>query len=180
MPCGFTGHQARTNPEILFSLSYIPMSFSMGAAISAGIISGIIATVVQMALWWLFQEPLPETLYRDARLAAAILMGAEVLPPPASLNWKVMIVATFIHFLISIGYSIILAYLISRLGMPFSLFSLFVGAIFGAFVYVVNMYGFTVIFPWFSMVRDWITFFTHIAFGISLAGIYHLLARHGL
>jgi hypothetical protein len=86
-------------------------------------------------------------------------------------------VATFIHFLISIGYSIILARLISRLDMPFSLF---IGAIFGAFVYVVNMYGFTLIFPWFSMVRDWITFFTHIAFGISLACTYHPLARHGL
>lgn len=174
MPFGFTGHQARTNPKILFSLSGIQMSFSMGAAISAGIISGIIATVVQMALWWLFHEPLPETLYRDARLAAAILMGPEVLPPPASLNWKVMIVATFIHFLISIGYSIILARLISRLDMPFSLF---VGAIFGAFVYMVNMYGFTLIFPWFSIVRDWITFFTHIAFGMSLAGAYKRLAR---
>jgi hypothetical protein len=177
MPCSFTGHQARTNTEILFYISYSSMSFSLGAAISAGIISGIIATVMQVALWWLFQEPLPETLYRDARLAAAILMGAEVLPPPASLNWKVMIVATFIHFLISIGYSIILARLISRLDMPFSLF---IGAIFGAFVYVVNMYGFTLIFPWFSMVRDWITFFTHIAFGISLACTYHPLARHGL
>jgi hypothetical protein len=51
------------------------MSFNLQAAFSAGIISGIIATVVQMALWWLFQEPVLETLYRDAGLAAAILMG---------------------------------------------------------------------------------------------------------
>lgn len=152
------------------------MSFNPQAAFSAGIISGIIATVVQMALWWLFQEPVLETLYRDARLAAAILMGPDVLPPPASLNWKVMIAATFIHFLISIGYSIILARVIFRLDMAFSLF---IGAIFGMFVYLINMYGFTLIFPWFSIVRNWITFFTHIAFGISLAVSYKQLVRHG-
>lgn len=153
------------------------MSFSLRAAINAGIISGIIATVVQMALWRLFQEPLPEILYRDARLTAAILMGPEVLPPPASLNWKVMIVATFIHFLISVGYSVILACLIFRRD---TLFSLFLGAVFGGGVYGINMYGFTVIFPWFSMARDWITFFTHIAFGVSLAGTYKWFARPNL
>jgi hypothetical protein len=58
-------------------------------------------------------------------------------------------------------------------------FSLFIGAIFGVFVYLVNMYGFTLIFPWFSMVRDWITFFTHIAFGISLTVSYKQLVKHG-
>ena len=150
------------------------MPFSPRAAINAGIISGIIATIVQVALWWLFQEPLPEILYRDARLTAAILMGPDVLPPPASLSWKVMIVATFIHFLISIGYSMILARLIFR---PDTLFSLLLGAIFGGGVYGINMYGFTVIFPWFSMARDWITFFTHIAFGVSLAASYKWFAR---
>ena len=150
------------------------MPFSPRAAINAGIISGIIATIVQVALWWLFQEPLPEILYRDARLTAAILMGPDVLPPPASLSWKVMIVATFIHFLISIGYSMILARLIFRRD---TLFSLLLGAIFGGGVYGINMYGFTVIFPWFSMARDWITFFTHIAFGISLAASYKWFAR---
>jgi hypothetical protein len=152
------------------------MSFNLQAAFGAGIISGIIATVVQMALWWLFQEPVLETLYRDAGLAAAILMGPEVLAPAASFSWKVMIAATFIHFLISIGYSIILARAIFRLEMAFSLF---IGAISGVFVYLVNMYGFTLIFPWFSMVRDWITFFTHIAFGISLTVSYKQLVKHG-
>ena len=150
------------------------MPFSPRAAINAGIISGIIATIVQVALWWLFQEPLPEILYRDARLTAAILMGPDVLPPPASLSWKVMIVATFIHFLISIGYSMILARLIFRRD---TLFSLLLGAIFGGGVYGINMYGFTVIFPWFSMARDWITFFTHIAFGVSLVASYKWFAR---
>ena len=150
------------------------MPFSPRAAINAGLISGIIATIVQVALWWLFQEPLPEILYRDARLTAAILMGPDVLPPPASLSWKVMIVATFIHFLISIGYSMILARLIFRRD---TLFSLLLGAIFGGGVYGINMYGFTVIFPWFSMARDWITFFTHIAFGVSLAASYKWFAR---
>jgi hypothetical protein len=170
----FASIKTRTIGRLFFQ-AYGFMSFSLSAAIGAGIISGIIATAVQMALWWLFHEPLPELLYRDARLAAAILMGTEVLPPPASFNWKVMVVATITHFLISIGYGIILAYLVFRLD---TLFSLFVGAIFGTAVYAINMYGFTLIFPWFSIARDWITFFTHIAFGMSLVGAYKQLARH--
>jgi hypothetical protein len=150
------------------------MSFSLGAAVGAGIISGIVATVVQVALWWLFKEPLPEILYRDARLTAAILMGPEVLPPPASFNWNVMIVATFIHFFISVACGIILAYLAFRLDR---LFSLLMGAIFGMVIYMINMYGFTSIFPWFSIARDWITFFTHIVFGVCLAGVYKQLLK---
>jgi hypothetical protein len=37
------------------------MSFNIQAAFSAGLISGIIATVVQMALWRLFEEPVLDT-----------------------------------------------------------------------------------------------------------------------
>jgi hypothetical protein len=85
-----------------------------------------------------------------------------------------MAVATFIHFMLSIAYSLVLACLISRLGM---MLALAVGLIYGLGIYVVNMYGVTFIFPWFSEVRDWITIVTHAVFGLSLAGTYKILAR---
>ena len=152
------------------------MSFNLRAATAAGIIAGVIATGAQLVLWWALTDALPSIFYRDARLTAAMLMGSDVLPPPATFEWKVMIVATFIHFTLSILYALILAPLISRLGM---LASVLVGAVFGLVIYVTNMYGMVLIFPWFSVARDWITVVAHIVFGISLAVPYKLLSgRH--
>ncbi len=50
-------------------------SLNWGAAIWAGIVAGVVATGAQMVLWWIFTDDLPEILYRDARLTAAMLMG---------------------------------------------------------------------------------------------------------
>ncbi|PTQ82764.1 hypothetical protein C8R21_10343 [Nitrosospira multiformis] len=144
------------------------------AAVAAGIIAGVIATGAQLVLWWVFTDALPSIFYRDARLTAAMLMGPDVLPPPATFEWRVMLVATFIHFMLSIAYGLILAPLISRPGMVASMLA---GAVFGLIIYATNMYGMTLIFPWFSVARDWITLATHIVFGISLAVPYKLLSR---
>ncbi len=150
------------------------MSVNWGAAISAGIVSGIIATAVQIALWWVFLDALPGILYRDARLTAAIFMGEAVLPPPATFEWDVMLVATLFHFALSITYSLILVYLISRVGrIP----SMLAGGVYGVILYGINMYGITVVFPWFSQVRDWITILTHVVFGISIAVTYKAFAK---
>lgn len=153
------------------------MSLNWRAAVAAGIVAGILATGVQVFLWWAFLDALPWMLYRDARLTAAILMGREVLPPPVTFGWDVMIVATFIHFVISIAYSLILACLISRLRMVLSLLA---GSTYGLILYGINMYGVTIVFPWFSEARDWITILTHIVFGISMAGTYKAFAKHEL
>src|SRR5688500_3294529 len=149
-------------------------SLSWGAAIWAGIVAGVVATGAQVILWWIFPDDLPQILYRDARLTAAMLMGQEVLPPPPAFDWKVMAVATFIHFAISIAYSLVLACLISRLGL---VLAVLVGSIYGLTLYAINMYGVTAIFPWFSAARDWITIVTHVVFGISLAITYKALSR---
>jgi hypothetical protein len=152
------------------------MSLSWGAAICAGLVAGVVATGAQIVLWWIFlDDALPWILYRDARLTAAILMGQAVLPPPPTFDLKVMITATFIHFIISVVYSLFLACIISNLG---TVHAMLIGVIFGLMVYAINMYGLTIIFPWFSVVRDWITVVTHAVFGISLAITYKALSRH--
>ena len=135
----------------------------------AGIAAGIIATAVQIALWWAASEPLPAILFRDARLTAAIVMGRQVLPPPATFDWSIMVVATFVHFALSIAYGLTVSLLISRLSTPRSLLA---GAAFGLFLYAINMYGFTFVFPWFAAARDWITAATHGIFGMVVAAVY--------
>src|SRR6188474_1020202 len=128
------------------------------AAIIAGIAAGVIAFVLEAALWWVFSKDLSEMLFRDARLAAAIFLGRSVLPPPATFDSVVMVAATLIHFILSIAYGVIIAPLIARLNI---IPSLMAGAAFGVILYIVNMHGFTAVFPWFVATRDPITAATH-------------------
>jgi len=147
---------------------------NFNAAVCAGIVAGILATAVQIALWSVFTDALPTILFRDARFAAAIVMGRRVLPPPASFDPTVMLVATLVHFALSIAYGLALSALIRRLR---TLPSIFAGAVFGLCLYGINMYGFTVVFPWFQAARDPITLATHAAFGTAAAGAYKMLSQ---
>jgi hypothetical protein len=146
------------------------------AGIVAGLVAGVVSTAVQLLLWLAFTDALPQILFRDARLAAAIVMGPGVLPPPAGFDAGVMLMATLVHFALSIIYGLALAALIA----PFDWYrSALVGNAFGLALYVVNLYGFTALFPWFAVARDWITLAAHLAFGVSAAAAYRARARGG-
>ena len=138
-------------------------------ALLAGIVAGVVATCVQLALWWLAAEPLLAILFRDARLTAAIVMGRSVLPPPATFDAPVMLIATLVHLALSIAYGSALAVFISRTGKGPALLT---GAAFGASLYAINMHGFTLVFPWFAAARDGITVVAHIVFGVIAAVVY--------
>jgi uncharacterized membrane protein YagU involved in acid resistance len=142
-------------------------------AVYAGIAAGIVAGAVQMVLWSIFTDAMPAILYRDSRFAAAIVLGRGVLPPPASFDVQIMLIAAVVHFALAIVYAWLLACLIADLRMPMSLL---VGAAFGLCMYALNMYGFTAVFPWFASSRDWITAVTHLVFGVVLAAVYRIAA----
>lgn len=144
-------------------------------ALAAGIGAGVIATVIQLVLWWLTAMPIPETLFRDARLTAAMVLGSGVLPPPSTAQWDILLVATLIHFALSFGYALAPSHLASRLRPGPALLA---GAVYGLTIYVVNMYGFTALFPWFTVARDWVTLVTHIVFGVTLMAGCRLFARN--
>ena len=144
------------------------------AAVSAGIAAGILSTLAQIALWLIFSDAFPAILFRDARLTAAIVMGRGVLAPPTTFDLRVMLVATLVHFALSMLYGLILSWLMSRLATPLSTI---VGAAFGLILYAANMYGFTVVFPWFEAARDWITLASHLVFGVVAALVYRALSR---
>jgi hypothetical protein len=139
----------------------------------AGVAAGILSTAVQIVLWFVFTDALPAILLRDARFTAAIVMGRSVLSPPSTFDVPVMLVATLVHFALSVAYGFILSRLIARLRTPFALL---VGAVFGLCLYVVNMYGFTIFFPWFDATRDWITVVAHVTFGATAAATYKALS----
>jgi len=44
------------------------------------------------------------------------------------------------------------------------------GAGYGLGIYIVNLYGLTLLFPWFSVARGGVTLATHLLFGLALSG----------
>jgi hypothetical protein len=144
------------------------------AALYAGVAAGIIATMAQIILWWVFFDSLPGILFRDARLAAAIILGKEILPMQVAFDWPTMIVASMIHFTLSVIYSMILAGFIVRRSLGVSIF---IGLEFGFILFGINMYGFTLVFPWFAEARDWVTLAAHVVFGVVAAATYRVLSE---
>ena len=140
------------------------------AAVWAGIAAGVLSTLVQIALWFAFTDALPDIFYRDARFAAAIVTGPDVLSATDE-RASIMLVATLVHFALSIVYGVIVSRLTARLrARP----ALAAGAIFGMALYALNLYGFTAAFPWFAASRGGITLAAHVTFGIVAAGAYRL------
>lgn len=142
------------------------------AIVWAGVVAGVIATLAQVLLWLVFTDDFPAILFRDARLTAALVLGRAVLPPPATFDTAVVLVATFIHFALSIVYAALLALLAARLR---ALAALLAGAVFGVALYAVNLYGFTELFPWFAEARGWIAVVTHVVFGVTSVLVFRLL-----
>lgn len=149
-----------------FYAAWSARSPRLAAVLVATVVAGTLATVVQVALWLLFTDAWPAILHRDARLAAAVVLGPDVLPPPASFDLRVTAVATAVHFALSFVYCALVAWLVKGRSPRAALA---IGAAFGAALYVVNMHGFTWVFPWFSQARDWITVAAHVAFGVIAA-----------
>ena len=96
-----------------------PVNWS--AVAYAGIAAGILSTLVQIALWLVFTDGLPAILFRDARFAAAIVMGRVALSLPETFDVELMLVATLVHFALSVAYGLILSRLIARLRTPSAL-----------------------------------------------------------
>ncbi len=143
-----------------------------GAAL-AGVFAGLVFLVLELVLVGLFT---PSSAWAPMRMIAAIMLGTGVLPPPETLTLPVLFAAAVVHFLLAIFYGLVIGYLVFRLEMEWAVLA---GAVLGLLLYWLNFYGFTDIFPWFAMARNWISVLAHILFGLTAAWFYKGLAgRH--
>lgn len=148
-------------------------SINLKDAIWAGIISGLIFMMLEMAMVPIFLDGSP---WGPPRMIAAIVLSNEVLPPPATFDFGIVMAAVLLHSMLSVIYAIILALIISA-GKTSFWVSVLIGGIFGYVLYLVNFYVFTEIFPWFANARNWVSVFAHISFGIGAAWAYLGLVR---
>jgi len=145
-------------------------------AAAAGVVAGTIATAVQMLAWWLSATPVLQTLLRDARLTAAIVMGPAVLTSAPVLRWDLLLIAALIHLSLSFAYAAIAMLFVRRLNAKQAIAT---GAAYGLAIYGLNLHALTVFFPWFSVSRGWITMLAHVAFGASLTAACCLFGAAG-
>lgn len=138
----------------------------ISAAVWGGVIGGLGSLIVQMimATWLLGSSPW--VIYR---WIAAIILGERVLPPPADFALTPVLVGLIIHLIISILYSLLLAFMIHRWGLIVGIVG---GGLFGVAVYAVNFFTLTLFFPWFFATRNWMMILAHIVFGALAGGVY--------
>lgn len=143
------------------------------AAIGAGVVAGIVFMLMEMMLMPLFG--FAPSMWAPPRMIAAIGMGEGVLPPPATFDLMVVMVAMVIHFMTSILFAIAVAFIIRILGP---------GAAIGVGIVVaLLLYGFVFYvmtggpWPWFANGRNWVNVLTHIVFGAIVAWWYKARAK---
>lgn len=149
-----------------------PQRVAWKAAIGAGLIAGAVFLMMEMILL----VAVGESPWGPPRMMAAMVMGEAVLPPPATFDVTVVMVAMIVHFMLSVALAIAFAWALS-LWRPIFGAALALGAAFGLLVYLVNFYPVTAILSsWFAMARNWITISSHVVFGAVLAWAYLALA----
>jgi uncharacterized membrane protein YagU involved in acid resistance len=136
------------------------------AAVWAGLVAGAVFVVLEMLMVPMFLGGSP---WGPPRMIAAIAMGEGVLPPPATFDMTILLMALLVHFVLSLVLAFIFA-LIAK-GRTVGSAAL-IGGVFGLAVYLVNFYGMTAVFPWFEMARNWVSILAHIVYGVVLGWVY--------
>ena len=140
--------------------------YDMGMGARAGLVAGGVFLVLEMIMVPLF---LGGSAWDPVRLMASIVMGRDVVVPPATFDALVVTLGLAVHFSLSAFYGAALAPFIGGMAKAPAVI---VGAIFGVALYAINFHVFTLPFPWVAMARNWVTVVTHIVFGLVAASVY--------
>jgi uncharacterized membrane protein (Fun14 family) len=156
------------NNEALKQLNaYQYDSIDWRAAIWAGVIAGIVFMMVEMLMVMFFQGQGP---WGPPRMIAAMVLGKDVLPPPADFDIAIMMTAMMIHFPLSIVYGLIVGLAVRRFS---NILALIIGGVFGLIIYFINFYLIApIMFPWFTEAQNWISLVSHLIYGLMLGGTF--------
>lgn len=141
------------------------------AAVFAGLIAGAIFLVSLLIIYPVATGGSPWILLR---MIAAVVLGQGALTPINAPSGSVAVVAVLLHFVLSLLYTLIVAFVVHRWGV---LLAVLVGGLIGLAIYLINVFTFTIFFDWFTLAREWPFLVVHILFGAVAGGIYELLEK---
>ena len=103
---------------------------------------------------------------------ASIALGESILPPPDQFDLIALVTAIAIHFIISILYALLIAFIIHRGGLITGLLG---GALLGLGLYAIQFHAFTYFFSWLLALRGGLMVLTHVIYGAVAGGVYEAL-----
>lgn len=136
------------------------------AAVWAGVIAGALFLLVN-----LFFSPVGNA-WVMLRLFASVVLGQGILAPPPTFDLSALVVGLLVHFVLSILYTLLIAYVVHRGGLISGVIG---GALLGLALYSINFYTLTLLYPWFFAMRSTVFVATHLLFGALAGGIYEVL-----
>lgn len=148
------------------------IGIDLGRAVTAGLAAGLVFVILEMLLVATLGGG---SAWGPPRMMAAIVSGKEVLPGPdnpPTFDAGIFVTGMVVHFVLSVVLALVLAAILYATGLTGVAAAAGIGAIFGLAVYLINFYGFTVVFPWFENARTWITILSHLVFGAVAGAVY--------
>ncbi len=151
------------------------------AAVVAGFIAGALLMLLEL-LWQIIvvgASPWGIT-YKVAGIVMNSIPLDNLIPLDSTdFNIGIVALALSMHYLLGIGYGMILALIIASFHFDSSIdMTLALGAGFGLVLYFFNFYGMVYLFPWFAAMRGMTTLIAHLFFGMTAAFAYWKLDRH--
>ena len=143
---------------------------SWSAAAEAGLMGGVVYLVLVLIFVPLF---IGGTVWTILRMIAAIVLGADVLPPPDTFNVAIVLTGAVLHLMLATLYGLVISAMINGTSPGVAALA---GSMLGLGLYVVNFYAFTSVFPWFASSRTWVTVLGHLVFGFVVAWSYRTIA----
>ncbi|HSM57414.1 MAG TPA: hypothetical protein VK879_14785 [Candidatus Sulfomarinibacteraceae bacterium] len=139
------------------------------AAVLAGLVAGVVFFILQMVGRALVTGG---SVWLAPHYIAAIVLGTEILPPPAPFDPLVVLIAILLNTILSLIFTLILAAIIHEWQL---ITGVIVGALFGLALYAINYYSLSYFFPWFYPIRTWVDVTAHVLFGAIAGGVYEYL-----
>jgi len=145
--------------------------FSLRAVLIAGIAAGTAFLLCNLILMPLVLQTSPALILR---YMGSLVLGSQVV---TQTNITSILVGLVVHYILSLLLTLLIAIIIHRWGLIVGIIG---GAILGLSLYIINLYTFTLFFPWFFAINNLILLISHVIFGAVAGGVYEVFDYYDL
>lgn len=150
-------------------LQAIARNMTWRAVLIAAFIAGTAFLLVNLALTNMLYEINPAL---SLRYIASLVMGESVLMADDTAS---LIVGVLVHYGLSLLFTLVIAVVVHRWGL---LVGIIGGGVLGVAIYAINLYTFTLAFPWFFAMNGTVWVLSHLFFGMVAGGVYELFDHY--